>query len=856
MSAISKPRGQKSAETDDTATAINQLNKSLLNKTTTLHSLKESLQQDTTTSKFELQKEVDTLNTLLLSKLTIFEQNKATYENYTKKINGLEQLIERNASGNRKEDDLLMRFNENLTLMNESIKLHQQFNDFEAKCNGIEKKLDSLLKIDFLEINEDDTILLELLQIHYELNELIKFEQVCKKLASVSIDDSAMIIEKFFGKMETFDRIRSKFANLLKNIIIDLIDFVRNGKFMIIVIFFKIIERDIKEDLELDANLKFLAKKQESLTIIKKIDSKNKVNSINGNVMEEVIAQEIIQGRIKTRLEPQNVMDFFVKTLDNEVSAMFSNLEETYAINTENPDYEVLNNLDWILNELYVVFDHLHRFAFPEFPLREIYFKTFYSHLNQVILKIIAKEPDFGNLVTILQLDQSFIKTFDKGFRFKELNWQSPSIIGDIEKDSLIGDYLSLLKLKMEEWFQNIHNEEVTQFTKRSKQPSLDENGNLWLLDLKNLYQMFIQQMDLCCEIGYIKIFLGCFELFTNLLLKRQRQWMDLISKEVKNWLRYNHKDDLIGSQKKLKETNADVEMEPPAGGLLEYIIAVTNDQMKGADFTVMIQDKYGQLISKKHKETIDKDVDKILDGFADVAKSCTNGLIDIIMDDLAGNLQLVLSSKWYVNDNDTLVLQTLNILQDYLQDLQSFMNEYVFVTFIENLIEEFVINYIQSLNYKPLIVKKKIIIGFKKDLEMIFKFFQNYKETGTKDTEGGDDDDDEEEDISFDEMLESKFRILEYFIDLICCPLSSSNIEDFELIWSNLVMNYYDCPISLVYKILRLRKEDIIDNSKIDLIIKNCESLKQSSLKRQKETSLDTNLVPTFVSKLDIKLK
>lgn len=837
---------QKEANRDELAQAIHKLNKELHVKTTTLQSLKDSLQQGTTTLKFDLRKEIDTLNVLLSSKLQAFEQSKLKYDNYVGKISELEKLIAKNAGGNRKDDDMLMKFNGDLTLMNESIGFYKRFNGFEEECFKLETDLDALLKIDFLDADSDDRITWKLLETHFGLQSLIKFEQVCKKMALVSKDDSDIIIEKFFEKMDSFARIKTKFQKLMKNMIIDLIDLLRGGKFMVILVFFKVLENDIKEDLELDANIKFLKKKQESLTVIKKVDSKSNSTVENGNPFDEIIVREIIQGRFKSRLEPNNMLSFFTATLDNEVGQMFSNVEDTYAINTETPDYDVLNNLDWILNELYVVFDHLYKFTFPEFPLREIYFKCFYVHLNKLILKIISKDPDFGDLVTILQLDQSFIKTFDKGLKFKQLNWETPSIIGENEKDSLIKDYLKLLKLKMEEWFQNIHEEEVELFITRSKQPLLDENNFLWLLDLKNLFQMFIQQMDLCCEIGYIQIFLGCFESFTNLLLKRQKQWMNLIKKEVQLWLQYSHKDD-----SKLKE---EIKIEAPAGGLLEYIIAVTNDQMKGADFTVMVQEKYKKLISKKHQEAIDSEVDKILDGFADVAKSCTNGLIDIVMDDLKGNLQLVLSSKWYVNDNDTLILQSLNILQDYLQDLQSFMNEFVFVTFIENLIEEYVIYYIQSLNYKPLIVKKKIIIGFKRDLEMIFNFFQNFKENNNKGLVKNDDD--EDDDISFDEMLESKFKILEYFIDLICCPLSEANIEDFELIWSNLILTYYDCPISLVVRILRLRKEDVLDSNKVNLIITNCEALKASSLKKQKETSLDMNLVPTFVSKLNIKLK
>ncbi|CAI8496811.1 unnamed protein product [Hanseniaspora opuntiae] len=339
---------------------------------------------------------------------------------------------------------------------------------------------------------------------------------------------------------------------------------------------------------------------------------------------------------------------------------------------------------------------------------------------------------------------------------------------------------------------------------------------------------MFIQQMDLCCDIGYIQIFLGCFNIFTKLILKRQRDWITLIKAELKKWIDYNQASGDLDDAKKV--------LEQPAGGFLEYLIAVTNDQMKGADLTVMVQDKYTQLVSAKHKEAIDSEIDLILDGYADVAKVCTNAIIDLILDDVKDNLTLVLSSKWYVNDNDTLILQTINILQDYLQDIQQFMNEYVFVTFLENL---------AGGN------------RFKKDLEMLFKFFQNYKPKKEEQTA------DEEEDYTYDEMLESKFKILEYFIDLICCPLSlEDNVEDFKAIWSNLVETYYDCPVGLIHRIvkLRIKEEKEVSTSsstnntvKMNQLFGSCQQIKDINLKHVKDTSLDMNPVPTFVAKLSI---
>ena len=139
----------------------------------------------------------------------------------------------------------------------------------------------------------------------------------------------------------------------------------------------------------------------------------------------------------------------------------------------------------------------------------------------------------------------------------------------------------------------------------------------------------------------------------------------------------------------------------------------------------------------------------------------------------------------------------------------------------------------------------------------MLFKLFQNYKPKKDDQT------DEEEEDYTYDEMLESKFKIMEYFIDLICCPLSlEDNVEDFKSIWKNLITNYYDCPMNLIYRIVKLRikeekevstKSSTNNSIKMNQLFESCKQIKEVNLQHVKETSLDMNTVPTFVAKLNI---
>lgn len=132
-----------------------------------------------------------------------------------------------------------------------------------------------------LEISDDEFISgdygAKILQLHSQLNELKRFEQIVKKLSTFDNTDKEIknIINKFFLTVKKYDTIKEKFNKFIKNLITDLVDFIRSERFFIILIFFKILERDTEEDMEIMDTMNFLKTKQESLVIVKKSIPRN-----------------------------------------------------------------------------------------------------------------------------------------------------------------------------------------------------------------------------------------------------------------------------------------------------------------------------------------------------------------------------------------------------------------------------------------------------------------------------------------------------------------------------------------------------------------------------------------------------
>ena len=74
---------------------------------------------------------------------------------------------------------------------------------------------------------------------------------------------------------------------------------------------------------------------------------------------------------------------------------------------------------------------------------------------------------------------------------------------------------------------------------------------------------------------------------------------------------------------------------EDITGGLVEYVIALANDQLKCADYAEALSSRLEPLVSSKYKLPIKEAVEESINGFLDVSKRSTQVLVDVIFSDL-----------------------------------------------------------------------------------------------------------------------------------------------------------------------------------------------------------------------------
>ena len=170
--------------------------------------------------------------------------------------------------------------------------------------------------------------------------------------------------------------------------------------------------------------------------------------------------------------------------------------------------------------------------------------------------------------------------------------------------------------------------------------------------------------------------------------------------------------DDLIESEAERPE-------EGP-GGLVEYVIALANDQIKSADYTEALSARLEPLVSEKYRATINERLNDAIDGYLDVAKKCTQTLIDIIFNDLRPATKQLFQGPWY----DGMIVQIVETIRDYMSDYQTYLNGSLLELLVEDLLDAFLVVYLTALGNTQKLRMPAATGRIREDVAEAFKFF------------------------------------------------------------------------------------------------------------------------------------
>lgn len=392
--------------------------------------------------------------------------------------------------------------------------------------------------------------------------------------------------------------------------------------------------------------------------------------------------------------------------------------EDAFAQQDNNPAAFLENSL-WIYQDIMRIEEDVVPCFPPDYEIYNLYIREYHRSLSNLINKIVTSAPEAS---VLLQL-HGWIKEYKKSM--KELNvppdlLEPPLLDGN--EQSLIEDYLKLIIKKLDEWTANLMKTEVEAFTKREEPPEVDSDGLYGTQGAVILFQMINQQVDLALDSGQGMILARTVEEVNRVMRSVQDQWTKVVDAEYKKQIE---------------------KPEEVSGGLVEYCIALANDQLKCADFAETLSGRIEPLVSEKYAATIHDRLNDAIDGCLDVAKKCTQCLIDIIFNDLKPATKLLFQPSWY----DGIIAQIVETMRDYLSDYQTYLNSALFDLLLEDLIDTFLVAYISALANSAKLRIPAATDRIKDDITEAYKFFGTYKKT---------------------KELEPRFEVLEMVLSLL----------------------------------------------------------------------------------------
>ena len=375
--------------------------------------------------------------------------------------------------------------------------------------------------------------------------------------------------------------------------------------------------------------------------------------------------------------------------------SIHSKVEDAYK-RSQDDAVSFLGSLTWFYQDIIRIESDVVPCFPPDYEIYSLYLREYHKALNTVVKKIATLKSDASVLLTLYE----WLKEYKANM--KELNIPpellDPPLL-DGKEQSLIEDYVRLIILKLDEWSANLMKTEVAEFVKRDESPELDNDGLYGTQGGIILFQMVNQQIDLATESGQGAILAKVVGEVNRVMRGIQSQWSKVVDAEFK---------------KQIEKPNE------VAGGLVEYCIALANDQIKSADFAEALLARLEPLVSDKYRVPISDRLNDAIDGYLDIAKKCMQTLIDIIFNDLKEATKNFFQPPWY----DGVMPQIVVTMRDYMADYQSYLNPSLLELLVEDLIDTFLLTYLNALASATKLKMPSATERLKYDITEVMAFF------------------------------------------------------------------------------------------------------------------------------------
>ncbi|ODQ78281.1 hypothetical protein BABINDRAFT_39926 [Babjeviella inositovora NRRL Y-12698] len=668
--------------------------------------------------------------------------------------------------------DVIQEFTRMHAYIQETGELYTNMSHFHVHMKEVEALIDSELSQGI----QIDSLVPQLLRIHYNLNAAANFRDRLERYAATTNSDFRSIVARIVAPLVPAEE---KFRGMLHDIITGLVESLKDGNVALVLKVFRVVEYEEREDLKL--------------------------------ALAEKLGLEAGLSLTSQRSKPREYFAFFLKSIEDSINETFQNCEDAF----ENK-IDVLDNLDWIFNDLLMVKNELMKYAPARWCLFDRYYTFYHARMHAFINETVARDPSSEEILRILSFDKLYTDV-----AVNELQIAKKDIKPLFkDKEEFLDNYLTLMTDKVTEWMGNLEVREQEEFKARTHLP--ESADDLYTLQaITTIFQIFNQQINIAADSGYGKIVNGVVASFCAILNRRTTHWNALLRAEV---------DATLNSTRNNVRATIGSNAEEVSPGLLEYTIALANDQIKSVHYCETILDSYSGMLSRKYQDEVSASLNQVMDGFVDLGNNCIHSLVVIMFNDLIPNFDLILSSQWYKQKSPDKIVQPIaETLMDYLTDFESSLNGVLLDLLVDSTVDYTILYYFKAMRFKHKFKNDKLFGLVTRDVELLFPVFAPFYNSP--------------DEVRTVEVLQRKFRVFELFMDLV-----SIERDQIPGTWNEILDEFSDFSLEFIEGVLSCRKD--IDSAHAALLLSELKGLSEAF----KYKSHAVPLVATFMKKFRLE--
>ncbi|KAK9479241.1 exocyst complex component Sec6-domain-containing protein [Lipomyces japonicus] len=394
---------------------------------------------------------------------------------------------------------------------------------------------------------------------------------------------------------------------------------------------------------------------------------------------------------------PRNYDKIVTNSINLAAADLFDNCAATFR---DDPD-ALLDNLVWVFRDLLLTKSSLTQCVPKTWNIVDRFVAAYHQQTYMLLKSLVTSQTEAGTLLNIIRWSYKYADTMINDLNLPAHQLVPPLLDG--QQQEILTDYMNLICSKLSQWINTLSQSEFDQFKARTQAPDVDPDGMYGLASTPILFQMITQQVSLAIESDDITVAAGVVAQVGTQLTTRQQASLDLVRAEI------------AGSN-----TNPD---DAP-GGLVEYSIAVANDQVRGADYTDAIISRQvhtgcdGLVHSESHMQLLTgmvRDLENSMDGFIATAKSCVHEIINMIMFDLqpvfatlftSNNTNTVTTTPTNtatatagtVTSNTTSSQEIVRTFEEYNVELNSHLNPDLYRIYVDDLLDSTLHAYVTAV--------------------------------------------------------------------------------------------------------------------------------------------------------------